>query len=259
MEFKKAYAFTIAFFFIQISCYAQTEHRLVIGEQPILKVPKTTEIMVIDGKMDEAVWKKAESKSLDYFYRVDESSDAQNSVFKMVWDEQNIYVFYEFEDKFLTARETNPDGEPYNDDCAELFIIPAPDSLDSHIGFEVNIYKATNDFVYFNNYYQDKPYVFKAFNPDHQAETTYNGTLNDNSDEDIGWTLELAIGINTFRNLRAKLIPKDGVRWAFQVIRQDRNDAEGSRRSSATLFPVYDISKSVHQANRFGLMEFVDE
>ena len=258
MKFIKEYAFLIPFYFISLSCFAQSEHRLVLGEQAIVKVPKTRETMIIDGKMDEVVWQKAESRSFESFYRVEKPIDEQKSLFKMVWDEQNLYVFYEFEDKFLTARETSRDGQPYNDDCAEIFIIPAPDSLDSHIGFELNIYKASNDFVYFNKYYQKKDYVFKAFNPEFKAETTYKGTLNDNSDEDKGWTLELVIPLSTFRNLKPELSPKGGVRWAFQVVRQDRNDAEGNRRSTSTLFPIYDISKGVHQANRFGLMEFLE-
>lgn len=214
--------------------------------------------MIIDGKMNEPVWQKAEARSFDSFYRVEKSTDKQKSIFKMVWDEKNLYLFYQFEDRYLTARETNRDGEPYNDDCAEIFIIPAPDSLDSHIGFELNIFKASNDFVFFNKYYQNKDYVFKAFNPEHEAEITYNGTLNDNSDIDQGWTLELKIPMTTFRNLRTDMVPGKGVKWAIQAVRQDRNDAEGVRRSTSTLFPIYEASKGVHQANRFGLIEFLE-
>ncbi|MFY0653468.1 MAG: carbohydrate-binding family 9-like protein [Cyclobacteriaceae bacterium] len=243
---------------IASSICAQSERRMVLGEQPVLKVPKTNETMVIDGKMDEPIWKNAEARSFDAFYRVDKPTDEQQSIFKMVWDEQNLYLFYQFEDEYLTARETSRDGEPYNDDCAEIFIIPAPDSLESHFGFELNIYKASNDFVYFNQYYKGKDYVFKAFDPEFEAEVTYHGSLNDNSDIDKGWTLELRVPLATFSDLRSEMIPQEGVRWAIQAVRQDRNDADGRRRSTSTLFPIYDASKGVHQANRFGLIEFTE-
>ncbi|MFY0626765.1 MAG: carbohydrate-binding family 9-like protein [Reichenbachiella sp.] len=240
-----------------LSC-KESDNRLSLGEQPVYQVMKSIDPMFVDGKMDEPIWAKAEVRSLDNFYRVEMPSDKQPSSIRMVWDDENLYVFYQIQDKYLTARETKPDGQPYNDDCVEFFIIPAPDSLDSHIGFEVNLFKATNDFIYFNNYYQKRNYVFKAFDPDHEVEVTYEGTINDNSDLDQGWTLELAIPFSTFRDLPGTLKNIEGSKWAIQAVRQDRNDAEGDRRSSATLFPVYDIKKSVHQANRFGLMKFIE-
>jgi hypothetical protein len=130
--------------------------------------------------------------------------------------------------------------------------------LDTHIGYELNINKASNDFVYFNDFYQDKSAVLKTFNPEFDVEVTYDGTLNDDTDVDQGWNMELAIPIANFDGL-AKFVPvKTGNRWAFLAVRQDRNDVEGNRRSTSTIFPIYDISKNVHQANRFGLMEFVD-
>ncbi|MDO6819131.1 hypothetical protein [Zobellia sp. 1_MG-2023] len=70
--------------------------------------------------------------------------------------------------------------------------------------------------------------------------------------------MEMAIPYSNFGELGEVVTIKPGNRWAFLAIRQDRNDAKGNRRSTSTIFPIYDISKNVHQANRFGLMEFVE-
>ena len=237
---------------------AQTDKKLSLGEQPVFKVSRTTENIVVDGKMNEKIWNATEARAFEYFYRVDKPDDQQQTTLRMLWDEKNLYLFYEMEDKYLTARETERDGQPYFDDCAEIFFITVPDSLDTHIGYELNLLKASNDFVYFNDFYNGKHGVLKTFNPEFQVEVTYDGTLNDNSDEDRGWAMELAIPIANFDGL-AKFVPvQAGNRWAFLAVRQDRNDAEGNRRSTSTLFPIYDISKNVHQADRFGLMEFVE-
>ena len=237
---------------------AQSDKRLSLGEQPIFEASKTLEEIMVDGKMNEAVWQNTEARTLDYFYRVENSDDAQETVFRMLWDEKNLYVFFELKDKFLTVRETKRDGEPYLDDCAEIFFITAPDSLDTHFGYELNLNKASNDFIYFNNYYNEKDVVFRTFDPDFEVEVNYDGTINDNSDIDHGWTMEIAIPISNFGEL-GQLVPVEtGSRWAFLAIRQDRNDAKGNRRSTSTIFPIYDISKNVHQANRFGLVEFVE-
>lgn len=239
------------------SLFAQHSKKLVIGEQPIFKVYTTNQPLVIDGKMDETAWAKTEARSFDYFYRIDKPDDKQNTMFRMLWDNENLYVFFQAEDKFITAREKKRDGQPYLDDCAELFLIPVPDSLNMHIGFELNLYKASNDFIYFNNMYKNQSGIMKQYNPDFRVEVNIDGTMNDNSDIDKGWTMEMAIPLSNFTGVDTFFPVQEGSRWAFLAIRQDRNDADGERRSTSTIFPIYDIEKNVHQPNRFGLLEFV--
>ncbi|MGB5668762.1 MAG: carbohydrate-binding family 9-like protein [Maribacter sp.] len=256
----KAFKFPMVVFsvLIHLTLIAQTEKKLSLGEQPIFKVSKTNESIVVDGKMDEEIWGKTEARKLEYFYNIDKPTDQQETTFRMLWDETTLYAFFQCKDAYITARETKRDGQPYFDDCAELFLITAPDSLDTHFGFELNLNKASNDFIYFNNYYKGQDVVYKSYNPEFEAEITYDGTINDNSDIDKGWTMELAIPLSNFGALGSLEIVKASNKWAFLAIRQDRNDAEGNSRSTSTIFPIYDISKNVHQANRFGLLEFVE-
>lgn len=208
--------------------------------------------------MDEKEWSSTESGTLQYYCNVERPDDEQNTTFRMLWDENSLYVFFHCEDKYLTVRETERDGQPFFDDCAEIFLIPVPDSLDTHFGFELNLNKASNDFIYFNDYYKGEDGILKAFNPDFEAEISYAGTINNNSDEDQSWTLEMAIPLKAFNSMTTFEPVKPGSQWAFLAVRQDRNDSTGNRRSTSTLFPIYDISKNVHQVNRFGLMEFVE-
>lgn len=229
-----------------------------IGESPVFKVSKTEETMIVDGKMDEAIWSKTEVKSFDNIYQNLKPNDYQKSFFRMLWDDKNLYVFFEFEDKYLTVRETKRDGAPFFDDCAEIFIIPVPEQLNTHFGFELNLNKASNDFVYFNKYYNNTNIALKTFNPEFEAEVTFNGTINDNTDIDKGWTMEMKIPLSVFGFLGEFVPVKAGNKWTFLGLRQDRNDAEGDRRSTSTLFPIADFSKNVHEPTDFGLMEFVD-
>lgn len=245
------------FMFLYVSVFSQTENRLVIGEQPVFNVKRANETIQIDGKMNENIWSITEARNLDYFYNIEKEDDKQQMVFRMLWDDQNLYVFFEAEDKYITARETQRDGQPYFDDCAEIFLITVPDSLDTHIGYELNLFKAANDFVFFNDFIPGESIAMKSFNPDFKVEVNVDGTINDNTDIDNGWTMEMAIPLDNFGGLEKINPVKEGNRWAFLAVRQDRNDAEGNRRSTSTIFPIYDIEKNVHQANRFGLIEFV--
>ena len=239
--------------------WGQSEKKLVLGEQPIFRVLKTSEPITVDGKMEESIWQKTEARKMEYFYNTEKPHDSQETIYRMLWDDENLYAFFQCKDKYITARETKRDGQPYFDDCAEIFIIPAADSLDTHFGLELNLFKASNDCIYFNDYYQGKDAVFKTYDPTFEVEVTIDGSVNDNSDIDSGWTMEFKIPLDELGALGQIAPVQTGSQWAFLAIRQDRNDAEGNRRSTATIFPIYDISKNVHQANRFGLMEFVEE
>ena len=240
------------------SLFSQPERQLVIGQQPVYKVAKARESITIDGKMEEASWKNAEAVSFNYFYRADKPVEKQNTKFRMLWDDTNIYLFYECEDTSLTAREKNFDARPYLDDCAEFFCVPVPDSLYMHFGFEINITKAAYDYIVLWRYYNNRTIFIRGYNPVYQVEVTYDGTINDDKDEDRMWQMEFAIPFTALSDFHFFARPKPGVKWAFQAVRQDRNYVDDRFRSTSTLFPVYNIRLDVHQPARFGLLEFTD-
>ena len=49
--------------------------------------------------------------------------------------------------------------------------------------------------------------------------TTIDGTLNDDSDRDSGWTLEIAIPFDNFRHLGGRIPPRAGDRWRLNLNR----------------------------------------
>jgi hypothetical protein len=71
--------------------------------------------------------------------------------------------------------------------------------------------------------------------------------------------MEFAIPMSAFSNFNAVARAKPGVRWAFQVVRQDRNAVDDRFRSTSTLYPIYNFRQDVHQPSRFGLMEFTND
>jgi len=241
-----------------LSLFSQPEKLLVIGEQPVYKVSRATDPVTVDGKMDEASWKNAEVRSFDYFYRGDKPPEKQNSKFRMLWDDENLYLFYQCEDTSLTAREENFDARPYLDDCAEFFCVPVPDSIYMHFGFEINITKAAYDYIVLWRYYNDRTIFIRSYNPVYKVEVTYDGTINNDKDKDKMWQMEFAIPFTAFSDFHFLSRQKAGVRWAFQAVRQDRNYVEDRFRSTSTLFPIYETRKDVHQPARFGLLEFTD-
>ena len=84
------------------------------------------------------------------------------------------------------------------------------------------------------------------------------GLVNDNSDIDKGWTMEIAIPLTLFNGIHTWSPVELGSRWAFQALRQERNDPEMGRRVWSTVFPLPEGSNQVHDPANFGLLEFVE-
>jgi hypothetical protein len=248
----------LVFMILDLSLFSQTEKRLTIGQQPVYKVAKVKGPITVDGKMDESGWQNAEVQPFNYFYRGDRPPEKQNTKFRMLWDDENLYLFYDMEDTSLTAREKIMDERPYLDDCIEFFCMPVPDSINMHFAFELNIWKVPYDFVILWKFNQGRHVYIKSYNPVYKVEVTYEGTINDDTDRDKGWKMELAIPFTAFSDFYSSYPAKPGTKWAFQSVRQDRNLVTDKMRSTSTLFPIYDIRKDVHQPSRFGLLEFTE-
>jgi hypothetical protein len=257
--FRQKKIFILSVFTIAgLPLFSQTDKQLVIGEQPVYKVTRARESITIDGRMDEPGWKNAEVQPLSYFFRLDKPVDRQNSKFRMLWDDANLYLFYECEDTSLTARETKFDGRTYIDDCAEFFVVPVPDSVYMHFGFEINITEVRYDYIVLWKYYNNRTLFLSGYNPGYKVKAVCDGTINNDKDKDNGWTMEFAIPFVAFSNFQNITRPKAGARWAFQAVRQDRNSVDDKFRSTSTLYPIYVYRLDVHQPNRFGLFEFTD-
>jgi hypothetical protein len=240
-----------------IPLFSQTEKQLVIGEQPVYKVARAKGPIVADGKMDEPAWKDAQVVSFDYFFRRDEPLEKQSTRFRMLWDDANVYLFYEMEDTSLVFRETGFDGRPYLDDCAEFFVVPVPDSVYMHFGYEVNIGKAKYDYIVLWQFDNNRSVFIPDYNPEYVVGVTCDGTINNDKDKDKGWTMEYVIPMQAFRGFNTRNLV--GKKWAFQAVRQDRNLVDDRFRSTSTLFPTYDVRLDVHPPYRFGIMEFTDK
>lgn len=247
----------LKFFLVALSCVGALASCLGQDGTPSIKVHKASSAIVVDGRLDDA-WKKASPMAIQHYYHLESPTDKQETYIRILWDEGHIYFFFEAKDQFITAREYLRDGQPYFDDCGEVFLIPVEDKIDLHFGYEVNLFLTSNDFVFLNSFYEDMQVVLKAYDPVFEVAVQIDGTLNDATDLDTGWTMEMAIPIQAFRTV-GKFSPlQSGAKWAFMIVRQDRNDPTGNRRSTSTLFPLSPTEFNVHDPQYFGLMEFVE-
>ncbi len=178
----------------------------------------TDRTLFIDGELDEPQWGQASWS--DYF--IDIEGDASpvpwhKTRMKMLWGKHYLYVAAELEEPHLWATLTDRDAIIYRDNDFEVFIDPDGDGLNY---YELEINAMGTEFDLF----LDKPYNkkgtadiswdFKGL----KSEVSLAGTLNDASDTDNNWTVEIAIPWEAF-SANTGLIPVNGDTWRMNFSR----------------------------------------
>lgn len=175
---------------------------------------KTQQPPRIDGNLDDTAWKQA-SWTTDF---VDIEGDKRprprfRTRMKMLWDDRNLYIAAELEEPDVWATLTAHDSVIFHDNDFEVFLDPGGKGVE-YFEFEINARNTGWDL------YLPKPYRLggNADNgweiPGLQTGVRVNGTLNNPEDRDVGWTVELAIPWESFRDrAHAAFPPRTGDTW----------------------------------------------
>jgi hypothetical protein len=209
-------------------------------------VPRAAGPIVIDGQAGDAAWQTAPVITLLFPWE-SQTGPKQKTEARMLWDDDNLYVFYDCVDEDIVALFANRDDPTYRDDAVEIFINPRPEQETTYFGLELNARAVLYDYV------AVPPYAFfKRFQMDGvQLAVHVKGTRNVRGNKDTGWTLELAIPFDNFDRLAKK--PVAGDRWRAQLNRWD--GVQPDRRLSMWVDPQIDRT-SPHVPSRFGWIVF---
>ena len=174
----------------------------------------------LDGKLDETAWQSA-PWTADF---VDIEGDAkpkprQRTRAKMLWDAQNLYIAAELMETHLQGSLTEHDAVIFQDNDFEVFIDPDGDNH-QYVEFEMNALNTTWDLL-LNRPYKDGGKADNGWEFEGLRSAVHlDGTLNDPSDQDKGWTLEIAIPWTAFRKAPVNAFPpKRGDRWRVDFSR----------------------------------------
>lgn len=183
---------------------------------------RTTGTIVIDGRVDEAPWRQA--PVLSFYLPVTHEPATTRTEGRILWDDTHLYVSFVAEDRDLRATETHRDHPVFFDDCLEFFF--QVEGADRYYNIEINAKGTVFDAR------GGSPHAFRFENMRHAVHL--DGTLNDSSDVDTGWSLELAIPFSDIAELDGKP-PQPGDRWRFHLSRYDYDDRfEDGKELSST-------------------------
>lgn len=176
--------------------------------------------LVIDGKLDELAW--ADAPWSEPFLDIEGAGKPKPRFLtrmKMLWDDKTLYIAAELKEPHIWGTLKNHDAVIFHDNDFEVFL--DPDS-DGHIygELEMNVLNTTWDLL-LTKPYKDGGKAINAWEITGLKTAVHiDGTLNDPSDEDRGWTLEIAWPMEGLQEIsNGKFPPKHGEQWRINFSR----------------------------------------
>lgn len=173
----------------------------------------------IDGRPDDPAWQKAPWTS-DF---VDIEGTAKGAPrfrtrAKMLWDSKYLYIAAELEEPDVHATLLKHDSVIFHDNDFEVFLKPVP-AKPSYYEFEINALNTGWDL------YLSKPYKLGGKADDSwdiaglKTAVAVQGTLNQQTDVDRGWTIEIAYPLSAFQSRQSVPAPVNGTTWRINFSR----------------------------------------
>ncbi len=182
-------------------------------------VYQTYNEMVIDGKADELSWQQA--SWTDNFGDIEGSRKPKPlypTRVKMLWDKNFLYILAELTEPNIWCYYTTRDQIVFHENDFEIFIDPDRNTH-NYYEFEVNAANTLFDLFLPKPYRNGGPPDISWNAAGFKSAVSIDGTLNDPSDVDKSWTVEIAIPFSSFDKEIENQTPVDGSVWKIDFSR----------------------------------------
>lgn len=214
-----------------------------------LKNEDTT--ITVDGKLDEAFWEKLPKLTLFPFGNAPKSA----TIVQAAITEDALLLGAQLEDAHIWGTLQNRDDQTWTEEVLELFLDVNGDGED-YLELQVTPQGTVFDANFKKRLgrgegsREDQIAAAKAFNLEGlEVKVNVDGTLNNDADQDKGWTVELKIPLASIPAMTTPVSPKS--RWAVNVYRFDRPAPKTTHAYGWSTGPRGDF----HQVDKFGAWE----
>lgn len=218
---------------------------------PRYEIRRAGDPIAIDGRLDEPAWFAASAVGPFYFpWHV--AGAKEQTVAKLLWDDEYLYLAHVSSDAHITARHMNHDDPIAEDDCFEIMFAPDPRDSNHYFNIEWNVHGG-----YIDGHRPEGP---AGPRPEWQIEGlriagSYSGTLNNDDDVDRWWIAEVAIPFRSLSTWMPQSPPRAGSSWRINLNRHggDTNLQYSQWSPGDAPQPAF------HAPHRFGVVTFVNE
>lgn len=220
----------------------------------LYRVSKASAPIVIDGKADEASWKRAPMSASFTDAEGGRAVGAETHA-QLLWDDSYLYAFIQVADSDIYSQFQNRDDTLWKEDVVELFI-DADRNGRGYVELQVNPNNAHFDAWFPRNRGQKHHF---EWNSKMKSAVTIDGTNDERGDVDRSWNVEIAIPLEDVKGMNkamaVQLPPALGDKWRLNVVRGEKPKDKGLAASSWNPITIKDF----HALGRMLTIEFVDE
>ncbi|GEC72987.1 hypothetical protein FFL01_25260 [Flavobacterium flevense] len=227
---------------------------------------KTPNAIVIDGDDTDAAWEKAQWTTP--FVDIEGIIKPKyNTEVKMLWDDNYYYILAKMEEPHVWANLKKRDTIIFYNNDFEVFIDPDGDAQ-NYYELEINALNTVWD-LFINKPYREKNVVLNDWNMTGlKSAVKVHGTLNNSSDTDKGWVLEIAIPWAVYQKSYGEdNVPKDNfwrvnfsrVNWQHAIV---NGKYERKKDTKGKFLPEYNWVWSpqgvinMHEPEKWGYVYF---
>ena len=211
-------------------------------ELPTYTILRTPQPITIDGVLDESIWSRLQTMHFTW-------CNGHPAVFeteaKACWDDEYLYIAFSCVDNDIWGTYTKRDEPLYLEEVVEVFLNPTND-LRHYFEFEVSPRNVIWDgrIIHTGDRYKgDTRWDATGL----RTGVRVVGTLDDRTDIDQSWTVEMAIPFFSIAKT-----PVDGERWRGNLYRIDR----GKVVEHSCWSPTASETPAFHVPWRFGHLVF---
>lgn len=230
---------------------------------------KTIDELSIDGKDNEASWQNAPWS--DTFIDIEGKKEpTYKTQMKMLWDETYLYIYAKLEEPHVWATLKKRDTVIFYNNDFEIFIDPDGDTH-NYMEFEMNALNTIWDLL-LTKPYRNHGKVLDSWDIQGLKTAVHiDGTLNDPTDIDNGWSIEIALPWEVLMetNAHTKIPINEYWRFGFSRVNWefDIEDDRYSRKkdTNGNYLPEYNWVWSpqwlinMHEPEKWGYVYFSDK
>jgi hypothetical protein len=230
-------------------------------------VQRATTAPTIDGQLTDASWSETEwtAPFVDSRGR-DSPAPPHRTRAKLMWDDTYLYVAAQLEEPDVRASFTTRDTSIWRENAFELFIDPDGDTH-NYYEYQINARETQWDLLLTKPYRDEETPRISAWDiRGLKKAVAVRGTLNDPSDTDEGWTVELALPWSVLEETAPNAQPpQDGDQWRLNLTRmqwpvtvENGNYVRDTTDRGAFAWSPQGGTGNFHKPERWGIVEFSD-
>lgn len=208
--------------FSAIIARAQSEFK---GLENLFTVPQNYVVYhipappVIDGNINELVWRQVNwTKDFADIEGADKPQPPLGTRVKLLWDDSCLYIAAQLTEPHIWAKLKDHDDVIFHDNDFELFIDPH-NTTQPYFEVEVNALNTIFDLLLNKPYRNGGVPVINWDVQSLRSAVKMQGTLNDPTDKDEGWTVEMAIPFKSISLGERRGLPQEGTTWRINFSR----------------------------------------